>query len=735
MKHLKIRFACSQILIVRFLLDAESLINRPRISAFDGDSLEKPQTFSSKQKKNLHAKTERKKLLRQFVLGLFDPYTDDTINDEKNISHKHFVRKEIREKDFAGTFKVTATKKEIYRNKTDSQIKETSAKKLRRSKNNQAVTSKTNQDKNAHKIQSFSKNKKRRTRILKHISQRLKGKFFDSNVGNFGDNQIIPLKGDKSSPSLYKETGFPFWLAGNFASEYSPPDNFDGIYDKSHNYFLPEKNSYNEKEGIEGIWDENRNEIASNDYHRHDPKISWQKNWKMRKLSETQKKTTHNPGKKFRMTDVFNTKRKRKNNVNAPLRENIKSGHIETKSRDEKMADEFRKKHRLLEKLHKRIKVENINGNKCYKNCSVAEVSKVDKNQRSKSKQHNTKKGQSLLHEILNIPVSSILDFFHKYILGHADPGKMALKDVLHIPNGVLIEHSKHRAKNETNIDQNTSQINKKQSKTPTTRILNAAERKEVNALTRTVSSKKQKNTLKGNDSFIEFIDVLIDDRLMDKNRYSSGAFYKKSLLPKREDLNNSSKKIAKLRKNPYFIPLASNAQIRANWKKMDKYLIDNNSNVKRSDIYFPGQYPASKNDVRSSFSSSNVQNAKPFLQSFKISSFGDMQHNNKLKKIYQHPYFSNDIPSRFQYPWNNVGKKYIPSRQSANPEWNEDTEHNYFNPRKNTQEQYYQNFFTLQEIAHKPPPFTFHIYQGPHGDRMKITEQGTRHRIKNRGN
>ncbi|XP_028412478.1 uncharacterized protein LOC114535312 [Dendronephthya gigantea] len=704
---------------------AKSIASHPRTSVFDWDSLEKPHTYASKHKKISHRKIERKKLLRQFVLGQFDPYTKDTSNDEKSSSNKHFVKKY---KDLARTLKVAATKKGIYRNKTDDQIEETLAKKVRQLKSSKVIT-KTTHEKNVYRIRNLSNIKERSTRILKHnIRKKLRKKVFNT-IGNVKDNQIR-FEGDKTALSVYKETGFPFWLDGNFAFQYNPLDNFDGIYDKPYNYFLPEKNDYDENADVDGIWDGNGKKVVSKDYHRHDPETSLLTNWK----------TTPNQGKKIRVTDVFTTKhhkRKQKNNLKRPVRGNIKSGYIETKSRYDKLASEFRKKHHLLEKLHRKIKVENKN--------SFPEVFTEDTNERSKSERHKTKEEHSLLHKILNISVRSIVEFFHKYIFGNADPGKMALKDVLQVSNGGLTENFMHQDKNERHIDQKTSTSNRKisrkvilkhhghQSKTP--RILNATKRKDVNAVTRTVSPKMPKNTSKGNYSFIELIDVLIDDRLMDKNRYSSGLFYKKSSLPNRKDFYHSFKKIAKPRKSPYFIPLSSNAQILANSEKMNKYAVDNDTNVKRSDIYFPVQYTARKNDFRSFSSLMNVQNSRPFTQSFDISSLGeDLQQNNKQKKNYQDPFFSNDIPSSFRNPWYNADQKIIPSRQSANLKRNEDTIYSYFNRRKKIQEKYYKNYLALQETAHKPPPFTFHIYQGPRGDRMKITEQGNERHIENRG-
>ncbi|CAB3983554.1 Hypothetical predicted protein [Paramuricea clavata] len=412
----------------------------------------------------------------------------------------------------------------------------------------------------------------------------------------------------------------------------------------------------------------------------------------------------------------------------------------------------------------------NRNGKLALKPTSFAKKLKAQK-----KKKNNKKEDNSLLQQMLNIPVKLIVSFVRNYILGNKDPGDMVLKDVWQLPKSRLNKHSNKRSKTDlkiSNIKQKKTKNNYKisfkkgnlktilrnrhKSKT-STRTFKRKATKEANAVTRTLLSNEHKSALKGSKSFIELINVLIDGRLLHKDKYLNDV-YKKSFLPKTEESGYSSEKnlfqnselinkkqvLPKKRKlihDPYFIPITRNAGNRPDWKNKNNILpkkAPSDFNVKRSDIYFPDGLSAYNNDVESLPRLPETLSARQSIQPFDVHSLdNNMFQDNQYETKYQHFYDTRDMLS-FQYPWNNVGNNI--SSQYTIPKSNEKKSYSDLNTRRKTQKQYYKPILTLQETTHKPPPYTFQIYDGIQApkktswNQIKSIKDESKHGLKYKG-
>ncbi len=394
-----------------------------------------------------------------------------------------------------------------------------------------------------------------------------------------------------------------------------------------------------------------------------------------------------------------------------------------------------------------------------------------------KTKQNNTRKEYTLLQQMLNIPVKSIVDFFRKYVIGNDDPGDLLLKDIWKLPKPALVKHSKLRNKtnSKTNkvtqrktknnykisskmFDLKTILKNRHKSKAPTRTL--KAKTKEANAVTRTFLSNERKGPLKGSGSFVELINVLIDGRMLDNNRYLNDV-YKKSFFPQTEKSNYfPEKNMARTRadknqglrkelKLPYLIPLTQNAGTRADWKNKNGLFLERaalESNVKRSHIYFPEGLTASRTNVESLPRLSETLNGRRSIESFHMPSLDEnLYQDNQFQNKYRNFYHNKDMSS-FQYPRNNVGEDFLEIRkprlspQYTVPQRNEEGSYSYLNTGRKTQKQYYRQYLTLQEAAQSAPPYTFQIYEDDHlprgtsWNRMKPMKDRRKHGLKYQG-
>lgn len=388
----------------------------------------------------------------------------------------------------------------------------------------------------------------------------------------------------------------------------------------------------------------------------------------------------------------------------------------------------------------------NRNGKLALKPTSFDKKLKAQK--KRKTNKNNTIEDNSLLQQMFNIPVKLIVNFVRKYILGNKDPGEMVLKDIWQLPKSRLNKHSNARSKTDLKISDINQKKTKNNYKIPPkkgnlktmlrnrhksktfTRTFKTKATKEATAVTRTLLSNERKSALKGSKSFIELINVLIDGRLLHKSKYLNDV-YKKSFLPKTEESSNFSEnnvfrnseltnkkqdlpKKIKLIHDPYFIPITRKAGNRPDWKNKNNILLKKapfDFNVKRSDIHFPNGLTAYKNDVESLPRLSETLNARQSIQSFDMHSLdNNLYQDNQFQNKYQHFYDNGDMLS-FQYPWNNVDNDIL--SQYTIPKSNEEKSYSDLNTRRKTQKQYYKPILTLQETTHKPPPYTFQIYDG----------------------
>ena len=356
----------------------------------------------------------------------------------------------------------------------------------------------------------------------------------------------------------------------------------------------------------------------------------------------------------------------------------------------------------------------------------------------NKSKRRGAVESNTLFQQILNIPVKLIANLFRKYVFGKEDPGDLLLKDILQLPKPTADSKTKskikviHRNRNQakTKTDSKVSERNLKtmlknghQSK-KTTRQFQAKVTKEANPVARTFSSNKD-SALKRNNTSIELIDVLIDGRFLDKNKYLNNV-YKKSFLPKLKDHHfpeknifinpeaSNNKKDLPTNSEPYYIPLKPSPRINVDSKNKENLLQEKASsefNVKRSKIYYP-----------------------------EISAVSSQFYSK-----YQNFYNNRQISS-FKYPWN-IGENYgktqmdgLPPKYSI-PQGTQRGSYNYFNLGEDKQKQYYGQYLTLQETAREPPPFTFNIYKGDHPpnvrsrSKLRPMKDKRKHVLKYKGN
>ena len=683
---------------------------------------------------------------------------------------------------------------------TKSEINEQKTDKLAQGITTKLGNKKNEGDKIRHKKSKYHYEQKWEKRKNHSTISLLKENIRDRNFRKRGNIDHFRPEENKKSIKLKNaktlKSGYPFEYYDNFAFGNSLADNYDGVNDKTGNYFSLDENFYDSDEGYdmdERLWRENNNAITN--------KIRFQEGntFPLRNLRtksyETAETSTGNPVRKFKTGHFITTKQvEQKGNLNRNRNTKIRENKLEQKDQSEEnipnsyMGNIKRDKNNDMEHKNKHL-TEDYRENmgitnspeKCNGNCTIARSSKnvtsqmVEKDTKTpkfhaslknvkedrevskletdvtlhnsmsqekrklgnvnemlikklnRTKHSNTIKKYSLFQQMLNTPVKSIVNFFRKYIFGNKDPGDLLLKDIWKVPNTRPINKTdskinamernlnrtktKNKPKVSNGVNIKTILRNRLKSKS-STKTFKPKSTEETNPVTRTFSSNKHEGSLKGSDAFIELIDVLIDGRMLDKNKYLSEAYKKSFIMPKLKEsnhfpgknifVNSKASDMKQDSKLPYFIPLRQNAEISSDRKSKKYSLLEKTPtdfNAKRSGIYYPEESVTPRTDVTLN------NNLHP-------------TSDNNYQSKYQN--FYDNRETYFQYPWN-VAENHLgtqnnkPSPQYTIPKANQQENPNYLTTSTEKQRQYYRQYLALQETAREPPPYTFQIYGDYH--------------------
>ena len=686
--------------------------------------MKKSNAYSSKQHRNRLSRTERQSLLRQFVLGDFDSNEDDDYNDDEDGSEKNSSAENDHHVN-SGKFSYQSDKLGKVKTK-ESNDKE--ADDVLETKEGEKVYSK----KSSLKVRSGKKNpngdnieKPEENSQSVHPEDDEYSNYIRSENGN-----ELPIESPKTE--LLKSE-FPYTFQDDFNFKDVLPVSFQNSYEREPQYFLPYGADYG---GKFKYGDDDSNEpLKSNGvgtFSRLDSKHK----------ENVQESSNNVATRRFSIYENLNRKRLRQINslgksklswtnfTNHRKKLAVKcDGNCDTTTGNSVASQSDQNV--TMEKIQKYVQDYKLNQSKDREDYSshhkniVGPYSREGKNNIAKSVFANNSAyyGDSLLKNVLNIPVKLVVDFFRDYVFGSKDPGNMVLKDIWPVPKSGFVKYSNLTRKTSSKqniIDRKRPKYNQAiQSKTKEaheslTRKLNVKASKETNAVTRTFSSDKHKNALQRNKSFLELIDVLIDGRMLDRKEYLSDV-HKKSFLPRIEDISEGNIQFRKKHKlrgnsNSYFIPFAQNIDANHVWKaKIPEEKASAELNAKRSDIYYSqAQPPLYRYDF-------------PNAATSQLDTWNNDQ--NKHQSSYENNYDASLQTPGIYYRDNYLAAKK--ASQDGNQKLNEE---------RNLRQKYDQQYLALQEDTRIPPPYTFHIYGGQTSPYVQWDQNNPRKNVNKHG-